>query len=264
MIGTAFPLDINLIERIEVIRGHGSSLYGNSAFFAVINVITRSGRNLKGFETSGEAGSFEAYKTRFSNGNRFQNGMESLFSGSYYNSEGHDRLFFREFDDPKTNNGIAEDLDYDRFNHFFWDFSFHDFTLQGNYFSRKKGIPTSPYEIAFNEDSFTIDDTAWADLKYEHMYGDQLDVLARINYNYYHQQGDYPYKWEPPYPSIVVNRDKVTGQWVRGEVQLTKTLMDVHKGTVGLESQYNFQQDQRNYDVGIAGGVNLDDHHTSQ
>ncbi len=264
LIGTAFPLDIDLIERIEVIRGTGSSLYGNSAFFAVINVITRRGRDLKGFEASDEAGSFEAYKTRFSYGNRFQNGLETILSGSYYDSEGHDRLFFQEFDDPKTNNGIAEDLDYDRFNNFFGQFSLHDFTVQGNYYSRKKGIPTAPYETAFNEDSFTLDDTAWMDLTYEHVYGDQLDILARINYNYYHQQGDYPYVWGPPDPDIVVNRDKSTGQWLRSEIQLTKTLMDVHKGTVGFEFQYNFQQDQRNYDEDIAGGVNLDDRRTSQ
>lgn len=264
LIGTAFPLDIDLIDRIEVVRGPGSSLYGSNAFFAVINVITRRGRDLKGFETSGEAGSFESYKTRFSYGNRFQNGLEMILSGSHYDSEGHDRLFFREFDSPDTNNGIAEDRDYNRFNSFFGAFSFHDFTLQGDYHSDKKGVPTASYETVFNENEFTIDDTSWVDLKYEHVYGDQLDVLARISYNNYHLQGDYPNKWDPPYPPVVVNRDKFTGRWVRGEVQFSKTFMEVHKGTVGLEYQYNLQQDQLNYDVDIAGSINLDDRRNSQ
>src|SRR6266699_2834590 len=41
MLGTEFPLDVDLIERVEIVRGPSSSLYGTSAFFAVINVITR-------------------------------------------------------------------------------------------------------------------------------------------------------------------------------------------------------------------------------
>ena len=43
-IGTDFPIDVSLIERVEIIRGPGSSLYGTSAFFGVINVITRMAR----------------------------------------------------------------------------------------------------------------------------------------------------------------------------------------------------------------------------
>src|SRR6266849_2400132 len=41
MLGTEFPLDVDLIDRVEVISGPSSSLYGSNAFFAVINVITR-------------------------------------------------------------------------------------------------------------------------------------------------------------------------------------------------------------------------------
>src|SRR6185312_5537081 len=37
-IGTSFILDVDLIDRVEIIRGPGSVLYGNNAFFGVINV----------------------------------------------------------------------------------------------------------------------------------------------------------------------------------------------------------------------------------
>jgi len=41
------------IERLEIIRGPGSALYGGSAELAVINVITRQGRSLQGGEVAG-------------------------------------------------------------------------------------------------------------------------------------------------------------------------------------------------------------------
>lgn len=43
-----FPFLPNEIERIEVLRGPGSSLYGANAMFGVINVITKNTEDLKG------------------------------------------------------------------------------------------------------------------------------------------------------------------------------------------------------------------------
>jgi iron complex outermembrane receptor protein len=56
LIGTEFPLDIDLIERIEFVRGPGSSLYGTNAVFAVVNVVTRRGAGIDGLHVSAEAG----------------------------------------------------------------------------------------------------------------------------------------------------------------------------------------------------------------
>src|SRR5260370_20721835 len=45
-VGTEFPVDVDLIERIEIIRCPSSSVYGTAAFIAVCNVITKRGRDL--------------------------------------------------------------------------------------------------------------------------------------------------------------------------------------------------------------------------
>jgi outer membrane cobalamin receptor len=48
---------VDLIECVKIIRGPSSSLYGADAFLAVINVITREPRQLKGVELSTAIGS---------------------------------------------------------------------------------------------------------------------------------------------------------------------------------------------------------------
>ena len=92
-IGTEAPIDVDVIDRVEIIKGPASSLYGTNAFFGVINVITKRGRDIKGAEISGEASSFNTYRGRLSYGNKFSNGVEMLLSGSYSGSEGRRELF---------------------------------------------------------------------------------------------------------------------------------------------------------------------------
>ncbi len=95
-IDSAFILDVDLIDRVEVIRGPGSVLYGNNAFFGVINVVTRTGGQVNGVEASGEYAEFDTYKGRVTFGKSFTNGIELLASGSIYDSAGPDKLFYKD------------------------------------------------------------------------------------------------------------------------------------------------------------------------
>ncbi len=82
-VGTEFPVDVDLIDHIEIIRGPGSAVYGTGAFAAVINVITKRGRDLDAMEVSAEAGSWNTYKARLSYGRRLNNNLEFLLSGQF-------------------------------------------------------------------------------------------------------------------------------------------------------------------------------------
>jgi len=114
-IGTEFSLDMDLIDRVEIIRGPNSSLYVASAFLGVINIITKRGRDLPDVSVAGDVASYGTNQGRLSYGNKFKNGLEVLLSGSFYNSHGQGRLFFKEFDNPATNNGIAVNADEHEF-----------------------------------------------------------------------------------------------------------------------------------------------------
>jgi iron complex outermembrane receptor protein len=244
LIGTEFVLDVDLIERVEIIRGPSSSLYGNNAFFAVINVITRRGRDLQGAEISGEAGSFDTYKGRLSYGRKLQNGLEALLSGSFYTSEGQ-RLFFKEFDDPATNHGVAEDSDDDQFYSAFGKLSWRDFTLQGAFVSREKGIPTGAFGTVFNDPrSRTTEERAYLDLTYAHNFGTQWGVLARLFYDRYYYDGDYLYD----YPPVTLNKEQAWGEWWGGELQGTTRILPRQSLTFGVEYRNNFRQELRSFD----------------
>lgn len=52
--GNRFPVDG--IERIEIIRGPGSAIYGGSAEYGVINIITKAADSLHGVAVTGTAG----------------------------------------------------------------------------------------------------------------------------------------------------------------------------------------------------------------
>ena len=179
--GTDFPLDVDLIDRVEVIRGPGSSLYGNNAFFEVINVITRRGRDFAGAELSGSYGSFDTWTGRASYGQRFTNGVEFLVSGTLYDSAGQDRLSYPEF--------VAEDLDGGWARNAFASLSYKDFTLQGGYSRRQKDWPTAAYDTVPNSQDprlFSTDERAWADLKFQHEFGEEWLVMARGYFDRYH------------------------------------------------------------------------------
>jgi len=64
---------INLtdVERIEIIRGPGSALYGTGAFAAVVSVITKKGSDTKGIHVTGEIGSYATAVTDVTAGQTF-------------------------------------------------------------------------------------------------------------------------------------------------------------------------------------------------
>jgi iron complex outermembrane receptor protein len=250
-IDTAFILDIDLIDRVEIIRGPGSVLYGNNAFFGVINVITRQGKQLNGAEVSGEYASFDTYKGRATYGKLFSNGVQMLVSGSYYNGDGKEKLFYKEFNTPAQNNGIARGLDDDSFGNFFGSLTYRDFTLQSGFISREKGNPTAQFSLTtFNDQRLrTKDERGYVALKYEHSFPEIVDVTAQVYYDRYEFEIGYPQTaFDATGTNVIFSgftSEKDTGEWWGAELQLNKRLWERHIVTLGAEYRNDFRQEQR-------------------
>jgi len=249
-IDTAFMVDVDLIDRVEVIRGPGSVLYGNNAFFGVINVVTRTGKQLNGVEFSGEYGEFETYKGRVSIGHSFTNGfahgLDVLLSGTLYDSRGDERLFYKEFNTAAQNHGVARHIDDDESGSFFGSVGYHDFTLEGGYIAREKANPTAQFGTTFNDDGLrTVDERSYTALKYTHSFENLFDVTAQIYYDRTEFKIGYPFRFLAG--TNVINASSSehdTGEWWGSELQFTKRIFDKHILTAGAEYRDDFRQDR--------------------
>lgn len=240
-VDTSFIVDVGLIERVEFAPGPGSAIYGGNAFFGVVNVITRNGKEMDGGELVAAAGSYDSYGGRVSYGQRSAAGLDVLVSASGYASEGED-LYFPEFDDPVSNNGVAVNLDGDRSQRFFGKLAWQEFTFETGYSSRTKDIPTASYFQVFNQPgSRTTDDQYFASLRYERALAATLDLQAMAYYGQYEYYGQYMYG--------TANQDGGHGAWWGTELRLLSKAFAGHKLLVGGEFRHDLRRDQENYDT---------------
>jgi outer membrane cobalamin receptor len=241
-IGAESLIDVDTIDRVEFISGPGSSVYGTNAFFGVINIVTKSARDLKGAQVSAEAGSEGHRKARASYGWRNEDGMEMLLSASSFRYGGED-LYFREFDAPETNNGVARRLDYDRSRNVLAKASAGPFSLKLAHVERTKGIPTASYAQVFNDPrSRTVDTQTEVDLGYRGALSRDVELTSRIHWGAYDYDGDYVYD----IPPVIVMRDGSRSRWWGAEARIVSTAFRGHKLAAGYEMQRDMRRQQFN------------------
>jgi iron complex outermembrane receptor protein len=258
-IGYDFPVDVDLIDHVEVARGPGGSLYGDNAFLTVINVVTRRGRDLDGAEVSGAAGSYDSYTGRTSYGKRFKNDVEVLLSGTLLDRDGHERLSYPEF--RGSNGGRAEHLDGELAQSAFLSLGYHDFTLTGVWGYREKDIPTAQFATIFNDPRFWVsDERSFLELKYTHEFADDWNCLGRLYLDNYRYQGEYPYE-QATAPYSYLNVDDINATWWGGEFNVSRTFFERHKLILGTEFNLGLEVQQHNFDRNPRAVVaNVDSH----
>ncbi|MEW6165780.1 MAG: TonB-dependent receptor [Pseudomonadota bacterium] len=92
----------NLIERVEIIRGPGSALFGSDAAAGVINVITRTAGKIGQSEAGARAGSFGAAAAWLQHGTRW-NDIDVAFTADLARTDGHDPYIARARSNTKGN-----------------------------------------------------------------------------------------------------------------------------------------------------------------
>ncbi len=244
-IGTEFPIDLAMVERIEYVPGPGSALYGSSAFFGVLNILTKNGKDFNRSEVSVQAGSYGTKKLRISAGRKLTSGVNFLMSASTYSRQGSD-LFFPEFNSANSNNGIATGLDYDRATQLFAKFNTANFTLETFLAKRTKGVPTASYGQVFNDPrSQTVDQYIATTASYQTELSPSLALNSSVNVTRYDYRGRYIYVPN----GATVNNDEGKSVTVNADLHFVNTSFREHKLVYGVELSNSGVRAQTNYDT---------------
>lgn len=244
-IGAELGIDVAMFERVEVIRGPASSLYGTSAFFAVVNVVTRSGGSMRGVAFEADAGTLGTQLVRGSFGRELANGVDVAASATYERSDGVGRLYFPAFDAPETNQGIAQNLDGQQLGEVYGRFSFRDLTVTAVHGRRLKHVPTGSFSTLFNAQSpreQTTDRRTMVDAQYDHLAG-RTHIAADVSFDRLHYEGVYPYAGEDPDVPLVNHDSSIGARWGVGG-RVTRPLPGRQTLTAGGEIFANITQKQ--------------------
>jgi outer membrane receptor protein involved in Fe transport len=238
-VGRESPVDLDLVERVEISRGPGAAVYGNNAFFAVVNIVTKRGGDFAGGELRAGASSFGTREGRASYGRKLASGASFLVSGSALGSDGQ-TLSFPEFANPGGGTVAGGDGEHSR--SALASFSKGGLTIEALHSSRSKHIPTASYGTVFGDtraltrDSFTIGSVA-----YERSFGPRFVWSSRVSHVTYDYDGSYPYEVAPG--EVSVYGDYARGRWWTAE-STGLLRAGAHTLMLGGELTHNARQDQ--------------------
>lgn len=95
-----YSISLEKVKQIEVLRGPASSLYGNVALTAVVNIITKNGSDVDGMKASYGMGNYGQYKADLIFGKRFTD-TDIIGWCSFYQSDGE-----KVYEDKKDGHGF--------------------------------------------------------------------------------------------------------------------------------------------------------------
>ncbi|MGR5239206.1 TonB-dependent receptor plug domain-containing protein [Vibrio alfacsensis] len=91
LIGDESIIDIHTIERIEFIKGPGAIMYGGNALYGVINILTRSGRQVDGTELRVAAATNDGFSVSQISGGESETGLQWTAQISHTEVAKHDQ-----------------------------------------------------------------------------------------------------------------------------------------------------------------------------
>jgi outer membrane receptor for ferrienterochelin and colicins len=235
---TSMIVDPTLIERVEVIRGPASSLYGTNALLGIVNVVTRRGRARQGAQMAASVERFGTRDVSLSGGTRLARGLEIVGSTQLYRSAGRD-FYFPDLDDPATANGQVRGADGEQREQLFGKASWGPATLQVSSNLRRKALPTATYGTTVGDVRQRFEDNLHSvSLQLQPRLNEQTDLMVLASTHRYDFNGRYPY-------SDGVSAEQARGRWSILDAQLGRVVAGRHRVQAGAAYYANHRQELR-------------------
>lgn len=245
--GQDFPLDMSLIQRIEVVRGPNSALYGSNGVLAVINIITQNPKSGSGGMVRMETGSLGEKKLQTSVGIPLGNEAAMMLSASAFNDSGAQSIYFPQLAEAESNNAVANRMDGQRGYHLFADATWRNWELMAVLGDRVKIQPISWGLPIFNDRGTRAEDSrGFVDLSYTKSWENDREFRWRVFYDAYRYRGTYRYSLED---AIEDNRERDYGDWIGSQVSYRRRALGPGSITIGADFKGDLRALQNAYDV---------------
>lgn len=245
--GQDFGLDLDLVKRIEVVRGPSSALYGSNGIFATINIVTESPVGSSTAYGSIEAGSFGEKKVMAAGSYYLGKGANLLVSASLINSEGQS-FYFPEFDVPETGFGRAIHMDGERARHSFANLVWRGWSFTAYFNDRIKNVPLAwdnPSNSFFSRGNHTEDSRNFVSAAYTRALGEG-NLRWQLSYDNYHYADRFDLI---PDQGAITRHTHDDGDWLSSQLTYQFPAGVLGALTAGLEAGVDLRNQQ--YDLAI-------------
>ncbi|HYQ44120.1 MAG TPA: TonB-dependent receptor [Polyangiaceae bacterium] len=232
--------DLGDVQRIEVVRGPGSVLYGTNALSGVINVVSQN--DAKPGVSAGISSNQSGVARARVRGD-VKLGKDAGAWASVAIGRGNGREFyFPEFvGSPAAPDGVARNVDGFEAGTLrgraYWKF----ISLQWSAHSYEKNLPTAEFDTLFGDPrTKQTDRRSYVELRAEPRVSDAVTVLSRLHWNHYTFRGQYAHDESAGGLEV----DTYRGSWLGLEERLEFTPFSRLKVTLGGEGQLHYQVEQ--------------------
>ncbi|MFO0708365.1 MAG: TonB-dependent receptor [Sandaracinus sp.] len=243
-IGYDGRVDLGDVERVEIVRGAGSVLYGTGAVSGVVNLVPRAHDEPTGarFDVSLSDGNVGRGRAAFQLHLADDAGLRGAVSVA--RSDGRDATMLFDSDgDGVPDRNVARSVD-----------AFEAITgtvrgwvgplvVQALYTARGLTVPTGSFGSIFNRPENRYDDhRGLLEVRFEPRLSDEVELRTRVyaNYTYFHL--DYLYGAEDPVtmaPFEQPYQETYHGLWVGGEARVVAQVVPQLRVSGGAEGAYH-------------------------
>jgi len=227
-------IDISNLERVEIVRGPGSTLYGNNAVHAVINLIPKKNTDSYLPSLTLKYGSYNNRSLGLITTKKLNKNLSFSIYGNYKEIDGED-LYFKEFDTPENNNGMAINQNALLYKSLIGNIKYKQFSLSGMLNQSKRHVPTAPYNTKFNATQINYSNSSFLDFVWSPSLTYNKFLILKLSYDYENYGGNLPFKFIPD--DVLFNGEVST---IGTEVQFVWDIFQNNRIITGMEYKNNF------------------------